>query len=309
MSLIKDRTAANPPSTSSRSRWSLGCFGCAGDTMQPSTEEEVNSSSGRRRKWVFKWKSSFKKSAAKTVVPVELPGAPGPRKTKSFPRATPNTTTWEIQVVEEDQGRIYLEPSRRKKWIDIVKRQNGSSNRSRHRKETKPATAVAPPAPELRSPEKNSATISGDVVPIVIPVTKPLTRSKSISPPPAKGKKLPRDSPAGGGVDDGGLNKTTSFGGGGFDSIIGMSIILVTLVIMMLWGKLCAILCTSAWFFIAPRLVATGENSAVATAEKRVAELESFNNKVDLESVEYKKKVVLEGLLQRNHRNVVVGRL
>lgn len=305
MSLIKDCTATEQPSTSSRSSWFLGCFGCSGDTMQPT--EVVNS--GSRRRWVFKWKSSFKKSAAKTV-PVELTTVP--RKTKSF-TLTPATsnTTWEIQVVEEDatltkKPVIMVEENhvsvtsdeqntRRKKWTDIVKRQNGSY-RGR-RKDMKAAAAVPP---QLDSPGKKSVTISRD--PIVFSPNKPLT--ESISPPPAKGKKPPHAPPAGGGVDDGAFNKTPPLGGG-FDSIIGMSIILVTLVIMMLWGKLCAILCTSAWFFIAPRLGGAGEHSAVATADKRLPE--SHNN-LDLESVEYKKKVVLEGLLQRNHRNVV-GRL
>ncbi|XP_024994940.1 uncharacterized protein LOC112528205 [Cynara cardunculus var. scolymus] len=308
MALIKDCTATKPPSTASRSSCFLGCFGCSGDRMQPT--EEVNSAGSRRQSWVFKWKSSFKKSAAKTV-PVDL--ATVPRKTKSFTLApATSNTTWEIQVVEEDDATLTKKPvimveenhvpvrsdeqnSRRKKWIDIVKRQN-RSYRSR-RKEMK-AAAVSPS--HLDSPEKKSTTISHD--PIVFSPNKPLTRS--ISPPPAKVKKPPHAPPADGGVDDKASNKTTPLGGG-FDSIIGMSIILVTLVIMMLWGKVCAILCTSAWFFIAPRLGAAGEHSAVATAEKRLPEP---HNNLDLDSVEYKKKVVLEGLLQRNHRNVV-GRL
>ncbi|KAI3728558.1 hypothetical protein L6452_17196 [Arctium lappa] len=315
MSLIKDCTATKPPSTSSRTTCFLGCFGFSGDTMQP-TEEEVNPAT-RRQRWVFKWKSSFKKSAAKTV-PVELTTTTVPRKTKSFTvsPATPNTKTWEIQVVEEEEeeedatltkktlimvDQNHTNSTRRKKWIDIVKRQNGSY-RSR-RKDTK-AAAVGLPY-YLDSPEKKSVTISHDDS-IVSSPKKPLTRS--VSPPPANGKKLkpPRATTAGGGVDDGVFDKTTPLGGG-FDSIIGMSIILVTLVIMMLWGKLCAILCTSAWFFIAPRLgaAAAGERSAVVTAEKRLPE---SGNILDLESVEYKKKVVLEGLLQRNHRNGV-GRL
>lgn len=277
--------------------------------MQPT--EEVNSASSRRRLWVFKWKSSLKKSAGKKV---EINTVGVHRKTKSFTLApATSNTTWEIQVVEED-ATLTKKPlimvdenlvpvtsdeqnTRRKKWIDIVKRQN-RSYRSR-RKEMK-TVAVAPPY--LDSPEKKPVTISHDNS-IVVSSKKPLTQF--ISPPPAAKVKKPRHaSPADGGVDERGLNKTTPFGGG-FDSIIGMSIILVTLVIMMLWGKLCAILCTSAWFFIAPRLVAAGEHSAVATAEERRPE--SHNN-LDLESVEYKKKVVLEGLLQRNHRNVV-GRL
>jgi len=38
------------------------------------------------------------------------------------------------------------------------------------------------------------------------------------------------------------------------DSLIGMSIMLTTLVIMGIWGKLCAILCMCAWFYCVPLL-------------------------------------------------------
>ncbi|KAK9048160.1 hypothetical protein SSX86_032878 [Deinandra increscens subsp. villosa] len=103
-----------------------------------------------------------------------------------------------------------------------------------------------------------------------------------------------------GGVDGGVRTKTQRPAGGefDFDSRIGMSVILVILFMVVLWGKLFAILCTSAWLFIAPRLVAAGGHSG----DKLKLPPESGDN-LDLESVEYKKKVVLEGFLQRNYRN------
>lgn len=79
---------------------------------------------------------------------------------------------------------------------------------------------------------------------------------------------------------------------GKLDPIVGMSIMMGTLVIMLIWGKLCAILCTCAWLYMVPRL-RTKENSRLSSSS------------LDFESVEYKKKVVLEGLLQRDRRRVV----
>ncbi|KAJ6419599.1 hypothetical protein OIU84_029667 [Salix udensis] len=75
--------------------------------------------------------------------------------------------------------------------------------------------------------------------------------------------------------------------------LIGMSIIIMTLVIMVVWGKLCAILCTSAWLYFVPRLRSedTVGNGLIST--------ESF-----YDSEEYKKRVVLDGFLERSHRSV-----
>ncbi|MED6217454.1 hypothetical protein PIB30_017897 [Stylosanthes scabra] len=66
--------------------------------------------------------------------------------------------------------------------------------------------------------------------------------------------------------------------------VVGMSIIAVTLVIMVCWGRLCAILCTSAWLYYIPRF------NTSATASQNV----------DLDSEEYKKKVIMDGILHRN---------
>ena len=75
--------------------------------------------------------------------------------------------------------------------------------------------------------------------------------------------------------------------------LIGMSIIIMTLVIMVVWGKLCAILCTSAWFYFVPRL--RSEN----TVSTGLVSTESL-----YDSEEYKKRVVLDGFLERSRRFV-----
>lgn len=70
-----------------------------------------------------------------------------------------------------------------------------------------------------------------------------------------------------------------------FDPVMGMSIILITLIIMLFWGRLCAILCTSAWLYFYPLLRKQDINTK--------AKLSNLN------SEKYKKKVVMEGLLER----------
>ncbi|KAK8493335.1 hypothetical protein V6N12_000547 [Hibiscus sabdariffa] len=77
-----------------------------------------------------------------------------------------------------------------------------------------------------------------------------------------------------------------------FEPMIGIVVALIT---MALWGRLCAILCTSAWYYVCPRF-RTRSNDNETTAD---SDDEYLNSK------EYKKKVVLEGLLQRNHRYIL----
>ncbi|KAF2287288.1 hypothetical protein GH714_039546 [Hevea brasiliensis] len=72
-----------------------------------------------------------------------------------------------------------------------------------------------------------------------------LTSSSATNPPEksrVSAKKKPRN-----------LNGTSDKK---FDPVIGMSIVMITLIIMLLWGRLCAILCTSAWLYFVPRLAA-----------------------------------------------------
>lgn len=86
-----------------------------------------------------------------------------------------------------------------------------------------------------------------------------------------------------------------------YEPVVGMSIIMVTLIIMVVWGKLCAILCTSAWFYFLPRLRKSIDSNKVGVNNGR---LNLAKTNIDMNSEEYKKKVVLEGLLRRSRRNV-----
>ncbi|OIT29032.1 PREDICTED: uncharacterized protein LOC109211903 [Nicotiana attenuata] len=123
--------------------------------------------------------------------------------------------------------------------------------------------------------------------------------SHSVSLPPSKRKKPPAATTNGEVNDEKSSQRhDQEINNSYFDSIIGMSILMVTLLIMLFWGKLCAIICTSAWFYFLPRFrpkneaIVAGRNGGVA-------------GDVDVNSDEYKKKVVLEGFLERNHRSGV----
>ncbi|KAK4413664.1 hypothetical protein Salat_2779200 [Sesamum alatum] len=78
-----------------------------------------------------------------------------------------------------------------------------------------------------------------------------------------------------------------------FESKLGALIITSTLIVMLVWGKLCAILCAAAWFYFIPRLRANMDGSYGV-------KLRDGKNRVDVDSWEYKKMVVLRGLLERH---------
>ncbi|KAL5070810.1 hypothetical protein RYX36_021697 [Vicia faba] len=86
---------------------------------------------------------------------------------------------------------------------------------------------------------------------------------------------------------------------GWYDPIVGMSVLVVTLVIMIFWGRFCAILCTSAWLYFIPRFRKSG---VVNINDEEEAKMK-LRNDVDLDSEEYKKRVIMEGLLGRNNRS------
>lgn len=119
---------------------------------------------------------------------------------------------------------------------------------------------------------------------------KPARKSISSKPSSPKGRRptsappAPPSKPEPGWLDSAGR----------LDSIVGLSVVVVALAMVLVWGRVCAILCTSAWLYILPWLRPPDKLSQ-AVAEKVLA-IDTIN----VESVEYKKKVVLEGLLERS---------
>ncbi|XP_041009887.1 uncharacterized protein LOC121254001 [Juglans microcarpa x Juglans regia] len=84
------------------------------------------------------------------------------------------------------------------------------------------------------------------------------------------------------------------------DPVVGLSIIMITLMIMLVWGRLCAVICTSAWFYFVPRL------SNASKSRETVGKDPNNSHDQDYDSEEHKKKVVMEGFLERNnHRSTL----
>ncbi|GFZ04869.1 hypothetical protein Acr_17g0004410 [Actinidia rufa] len=84
---------------------------------------------------------------------------------------------------------------------------------------------------------------------------------------------------------------------GGYSSHVGLCLLLVSLLVLILWGKVCAIFCTSTCFFLVPRCIGK-VGSAVNGGNSTVNGVAS--PEMDSESEAYKKRVIMEGLLQRN---------
>uniref|UniRef100_A0A1D1ZH78 Uncharacterized protein At5g23160 n=1 Tax=Anthurium amnicola TaxID=1678845 RepID=A0A1D1ZH78_9ARAE len=85
------------------------------------------------------------------------------------------------------------------------------------------------------------------------------------------------------------------------DQVVGLSVLAVVLVVMVAVGRVGAILCTCAWFYLLPRVRRAAEEGIGGGGGKSSAAA------VDLDSEEHKKRVVLEGLLQRNGRRPAAG--
>ncbi|XP_031494906.1 uncharacterized protein At5g23160 [Nymphaea colorata] len=78
--------------------------------------------------------------------------------------------------------------------------------------------------------------------------------------------------------------------------MVGMSIVLVSLTSLLLCGRLCSIFWTSACLCLVPRL------RRRETTHRADAEMDG-HAQLDMDSDEYKKKVIMEGMLKRNHKN------
>ncbi|KAL5736170.1 hypothetical protein ACOSP7_030646 [Xanthoceras sorbifolium] len=81
-------------------------------------------------------------------------------------------------------------------------------------------------------------------------------------------------------------------GRGYYRSNICLCFLLISLFVLVFWGRVCAIVCTSTWLFFVPRRLSTSGN---VLSSKNVVDYAKFD------SEKYKKKIIIEGLLERNH--------
>ncbi|XWS68484.1 hypothetical protein CRYUN_Cryun04dG0094600 [Craigia yunnanensis] len=284
--------------TSPRSSCFLGCFGFS-EKKKPL--EKIIQTNSKKKTSLLSWpmfRLSVRKSRTKTV-PVD-------NNTETAEADSKSHTSKLIKKKSDCK----LSSKRQSPTNDIPSRQNSkadqqlaSSNQaSRDRlKETRlqgPEPNIILGNRKLLDTTRTGSSLSGS--PIVKPKTKPKTKTKlshTVSLPV-----LERDQRVGNPriharINLKELQRKNNEVVEKFDPVMGMSIIMVTLIIMLLWGRLCAILCTLAWFYFCPRFRTTINNNDIT-----VKSTANSSNDLDLNSEEYKKKVVLEGLLERNHR-------
>ncbi|KAI4333752.1 hypothetical protein L6164_018521 [Bauhinia variegata] len=78
------------------------------------------------------------------------------------------------------------------------------------------------------------------------------------------------------------------------DNSKGLLLLMFSLLVLTLCGKFCAILCTSIWLLVVPRRSSQSNQPAGFPESK-------------LDSVQYRKKIIMEGLLDRNRGRVNIA--
>ena len=79
----------------------------------------------------------------------------------------------------------------------------------------------------------------------------------------------------------------------------GIYLFLISLTVTVLWGKLCAIFFTIIWLYFLPRRQHNTSRPQNVTRSLWLPEKEESKDQYS-----YKKKVIMEGLLERNHQRV-----
>ncbi|XP_050216374.1 uncharacterized protein LOC126667444 [Mercurialis annua] len=85
-------------------------------------------------------------------------------------------------------------------------------------------------------------------------------------------------------------------GKGHYGSNTGLFLLLVTLLVLVLWGKIFAILCTSTWLFFVP-------NWSSISGRKSLKISKIHGDSPEME--ENKKKIIMEGFLERNRNRLL----
>ncbi|KAI9187064.1 hypothetical protein LWI28_023976 [Acer negundo] len=83
---------------------------------------------------------------------------------------------------------------------------------------------------------------------------------------------------------------------------IGCCFLVISLFVLVFWGRVCAIVCTSTWLFFVPQrwrssIINGSSSKNVGSSSKNVGDYANAK----LHSEKYKKKIIMEGLLERNH--------
>ncbi|KAM7487910.1 hypothetical protein LguiB_025394 [Lonicera macranthoides] len=276
MAGIRDSTIKSKSKSKPRRKYFLGrCFGFSDKKM---SDDVVKSSKSRKKNRFLSWlRFQGKKLAIKTV----------PVDTASPEKLCRSTEIEEIAVPVTDQ----------------------TVNNKPHKKRYENSQNILLESSETIDSAKNTCQK------VILRVKKKDSKRKSISHQGSPDQKkssvsnnilfhsasLPAIQVPGPATGDSHIDKEKShkMTTGKYEPVVGMSIIMMTLIIMIVWGKLCAILCTCAWFYFLPRLKKSIDSNNVDVNNRTLK-----SGETDINSEEYKKKVVLEGLLRRSRRNV-----
>ncbi|CAI0375530.1 unnamed protein product [Linum tenue] len=144
---------------------------------------------------------------------------------------------------------------------------------------TKPGSEREPPIPNKNGAvELNSSTAPLAAVGSMSSTTVAGSNNSSSS----VGSNLPQDAAAPGEIiqNDGKISSpTTAAGKGRYSSNVGLCLVLVSLVVLVLWGKICAIIFTSTWLFFVPRCIpgTAGSLSRIGAYYRKI-EPEEYKN-------------------------------
>ncbi|CAL1352758.1 unnamed protein product [Linum trigynum] len=150
---------------------------------------------------------------------------------------------------------------------------------------TKPGSGREPPIPNKNGAvELNSSTAPLAAVGSMSSTTVAGSNNSSTNSSSSVGSNLPLDAAAPGEIiqNDGKISSPTAAGKGRrYSSNVGLCSVLVSLVVLVLWGKICAIIFTSTWLFFVPRCIPGTAGS--------LSKIGAYCRKIEPE--EYKKKV------------------
>ncbi|XP_073316356.1 uncharacterized protein [Primulina huaijiensis] len=153
---------------------------------------------------------------------------------------------------------------------------------------------------ELITEEKNNKKQQDQSIPTKVQETSSnpmikLRQSVSLPALPARPqRRLNKGKTAAAATGEGGNGDEMTAATGKYDSMVGASMIALTLVVMLIWGKVCAILCSAAWVFFVHCFKQSNESF-----ENKNVNVSSDHQILVLDSHEYKKRVVLQGFLER----------
>ncbi|KAK1322219.1 Uncharacterized protein QJS10_CPA03g02592 [Acorus calamus] len=278
------------------------CFGCvsASDDVSRPDEKKKSSPTKRagRQTWFSSWKRFRRRSSGTKTVPVDAPVA-GEEEAVDV-----------VVEVEEVKAEIATAKKTQRQQPSKGTIKDKSGNRANEAQTQRlPSISTKYNFPSRGPVPARHRTDSPAVFKIA---SRPGSPSRANTTPPSSSSSSPHHpvrarpaQPVGASRLSGKRDAGPKRGDGRYGPVVGMSVLAASLAVMLLFGRAFAVVCTCAWLFCLPRLREAEPPPQLAMGGGGM----SRSGEIDIESEEYKKKVVLEGLLERNHRRPVSGGL